>query len=96
MKSPVKKTNRKSVIALFTASHLLANSDLVHRIAAESRMFLLEESVRLLVWNKVIEELALEYLVSKKIPRNRRIAQLFKRHMAALFRGDYDGPEDVL
>lgn len=95
MKPPTKlRKKTKSETALFLASRILDNSDLVHEIAAENRLFYLVEKIRLIVWNKAIEELAKEYVIGKKIPRPRRINKVFKDHMTALFRGDYD--EDKL
>lgn len=89
-KSEQKKTNRKAVIALFTAKHILANSDIVNSLAVEHRLHFFDEAVRQFVWEQIIEELALEYMVSKKVPRQRRISKIIKDKIAALMEGQYD------
>lgn len=87
-----KKTSleRKKVVALFTAKHIIGNSDIVHNLALECRLHFLDEEVRQFIWERVIEELALEYLASKKVPRQRRIIKVIKDEMSFLFEGKYD------
>lgn len=95
MKSVQKKTDRKAVIALFTAKHILANSDIVNSLAVEHRLHFFDEVVRQFIWDKVIEELALEYMASKKVPRQRRIAKVIKDQIEAAMSGQYDEEFDV-
>lgn len=92
-----KKTqpNRKAVIALFTAKHILSSSDAVNDLAVENRLHFLDEVVRQFLWEKIIEELALEYMASKKVPRARRIIKVIKDEMTALFDGKYDEEFDI-
>lgn len=85
-----KAASRKSVIALFTAKHILANSDIVNNLAIEYRLHFLDEVVRQFIWEKIIETLAAEYMVAKKVPRQRRMSKVIKDEMAALFAGKYD------
>jgi len=85
-----KKTDRKTVIALFTAKHILANSEMVNDLAVEHRLHFLDEVIRQFLWDRIIEELATEYMASKKIPRQRRVSKVIKDEMVALFDGKYD------
>ena len=85
-----KKSDRKTVIALFTAKHILSNSEIVNDLAVEHRLHYLDEVIRQFIWDRVIEELATEYMVSKKVPRQRRISKVIKDEMTALFDGKYD------
>jgi hypothetical protein len=82
--------DRKKSIALFTAKHIIGNSDIVHSLAAENRLHFLDEVVRQFLWERIIEELANEYMVSKKVPRQRRIAKVVKDEIELLFEGKYD------
>lgn len=96
MKSGKKnQTNRKTVIALFTAKHILANSDIVNDLAVQYRLHFLDETVRQFLWEKIIETLAAEYMVSKKVPRTRRMIKVIKDEMSNLFDGKYDEEFDV-
>lgn len=91
MRNPKKnRLERKRGIALFTAKHIIGNSDIVHNLAVECRVHFLEETIRQFLWEKVIEELASEYMISKKVPRQRRIAKVIKDEMSFLFEGKYD------
>lgn len=85
-----KKTDRKTVIALFTAKHVLANSEIVNDLAVEHRLHYLDEVIRQFIWDRVIEQLAAEYMAGRKVPRQRRISKVFKDEMTALFEGKYD------
>ena len=87
---PAASKDRKSVIALFTAKHILANSDVVQAVAAEHRLYLLDEAVGRFLFDKIVEQLAAEYLVAKKVPRRRRITRVFRSEMSLLFSGEYD------
>lgn len=96
MKSGKKnQTSRKAVVALFTAKHILANSDIVNDLAVQYRLHFLDETVRQFLWEKIIETLAAEYMVSKKVPRTRRMIKVIKDEMSNLFDGKYDEEFDV-
>ena len=82
--------DRKSDIALFTAKHILANSEVVQQAADEHRMYLLDEFVARFIFDRIVQQLALEYLVAKKVPRRRRITRVFRGEMSLLFSGHYD------
>lgn len=84
------QTNKKAVVALFTAKHILANSDIVNELAVQHRLHFLEEAVRQFVWEQIIDIMAAEYLVSKKVPRTRRMIKIIKDEMTSLFEGKYD------
>jgi hypothetical protein len=90
MKSNQRKNSKHTLVALFTAKHIVGNSDLVNDLAMENRLHFLDEAVRQFLWERIVEELALEYVVSKKIPRHRRVIKVIKDEMAALFEGKYD------
>ena len=90
MSKPRDRLERKKNIAVFTAKHIIGNSDAVHNLAVENRLHYLEDTIRQFVWERVIEELANEYVVSKKVPRQRRIIKVIKDEMASLFSGKYD------
>jgi hypothetical protein len=82
--------DRKSNIALFTAKHILANSEVVRQTVDEHRMYLLDESVARFILDRIVNQLALEYLVAKKVPRRRRITRVVRGEMSLLFSGHYD------
>lgn len=90
MKNRKNSLERRKVVALFTAKHIIENSDIVHNLALECRLQYLDEVVRQFIWERVIEELANEYIISKKVPRQRRIVKVIKDEMAFLFEGKYD------
>lgn len=89
-KRPTKTTDRKTVIALFTAKHILSNSEVVNDLAVEHRLHFLDEVIRQFIWDKILEQLANEYMVGKKVPRQRRMSKVIKDEMTALFEGKYD------
>lgn len=87
--------DRKSVVALFTAKHILANSDILNELAVQYRLHFLNETVRQFIWERIIETLASEYLMSKRVPRTRRMIKVIRDEMSALLTGTYDEEFDI-